>query len=188
MSKVGIRVLGKMGTKCTTINAVTSNANIVIQVIDVGLKAVALASSLVSYSEEKNRTYELRRQINMQKHVIEEAINTSKEKYEIELETLKSQMYIELKAEEKRLNNKLEIYKKEMEMKLTSIGYSYEQDKEAQRITRNICKELSIIISKVGDRIQEVSKLESDKSYMYSIQEDYRAVQANYNRLIKSII
>lgn len=188
MSKSGMKFLGSMRAKCPGLSLVSTNGNIALQVVEVGIKAVGLASSLVSYSEEKNRTQELRKQINMHKYVIEQTISTAKEKCEIELEILKNKMYIELKAEEKRLSSSLEAYKKEMELKINSINYSYKEDKEAQRITRNVCKELSVILSKIGDRIEEVSKLEIDKNYMYSLQEDYREVQSNYNRIIKSLI
>lgn len=188
MSKLGMKFLGSMGAKYPGLSSVGTNGNIALQVIEVGTKTMGLVSSFVNYSEEKNRTKELRKQINMHKYVIGETISTAKEKCEIELEILKHKMYIELKNEEKILSSSLEAYKKEIELKINNINYSYKEDKEAQRITRNMCKELSIILSKIGDRIEEVSKLETDKNYMYSLQEDYREVQANYNRIIKLLI
>lgn len=184
---VGLRFVGRLAEECPSIVINASNGNIPMLVVDVALKSIELTSSIIGYCGERNRTNEIRNQIKMQTVVLDKQVENTKILCDEQLNDLKKRLYIDFKEEKVKLQNSLDEYKRLMELKINEMNQYNKEDLETIRVVRKMCTEFDKILTKIEYAIKNVNRLEENKSYVYSLQEDFRQVQSKYNNLIKSV-
>ena len=90
----GIRFLGRLVTEGSVIITHMAEGNIAGAAIDACQQTIKMVSSIVSYTQEANRTEEVRKQINYQKDMIKKGKDMLINAQEHELEALKEKLNI----------------------------------------------------------------------------------------------
>lgn len=186
-NNVAFRFLGKMAMECSGIGYNVSTGNVAILAIDVGIKVLELAESVISYGEEKKRTNELRKQINYKKKNIDRAVEVEKEKTEKALLLLQQKLNEDLKLEKVKLAKDIDEYRRFVELNTNGFNYKYEEQKKINELVIKNARRYKVILNKIEECINIQNKDSYEKNNIYDLYEEFRKTQILYNKLIKSI-
>lgn len=186
-NNVAFRFVGKMAMDCLDIDYNASTGNMPMLVIDVGIKVLELAESLITYGEEKKRTNELRKQVNYMKKTLDRTVEIEKERAEEALYLLQQKLNEDLKLEKVKLSKEIDDYRRLLELNTNGFNYKYEEQKKINELVITNARRYKVILNKIEECINIQSKNENEKNNIQGLYEDFRETQILYNRLIKSI-
>ena len=181
---VGIRFLGRLVTEGSVIINNMAKGNIVGAAIDACQHTIKMVSSFVSYTQEANRTEEVRKQVNYQKKMIKEGEDILINTKECELNALKEKLNKKYEKVKVDLKNKLEIYKSQVELFNKKAIYAFEEQQELNNYTKKFCLECNNILEDIEKQFINIQKLDNGKE-VYYLMENYRCVQKQINNLLK---
>lgn len=179
----GIRFLGRLVTEGSVIITHMAEGNIAGAAIDACQQTIKMVSSIVSYTQEANRTEEVRKQINYQKDMIKKGKDMLINAQEHELEALKEKLNIEYKKVEVDLKNKLEIYKTQVELLNKKAIYDFKEQQQLNNCTKKFCLECNNILDDIEKQLVNIQKLDNSKE-VYYLMENYRGIQQQFNNLL----
>lgn len=186
-NNVAFRFLGKMAMDCSSIAYNASTGNVTMLAVDVGIKVLELAESVISYGEEKKRTNELRKQVNYMKQNIDRAVEIEKEKDEEALFLLQQKLNEDLKFEKVKLAKDIDEYRRFVELNMNGFNYKYEEQKKINELLITNVRRYKMILNKIEECINIQNKNADEKNNIYDLYEEFRKTQILYNKLIKSI-
>ncbi len=181
---VAIRFIGRLASEGTSIVYNLASGNTVGLAIDACQQTIALVSSMVSYSEEVNRTGEIQKQIGYKKEAIDIGIDEMKSNCDERLLILKEKLHNKYLNEKLELNNKLEFYKREISVVALKVGNNHEEEMKLRRMTQKLCGQLNSILNDIEKNILLIQDLEKDKTKLFVLQEDFRAVQQQVIKIL----
>lgn len=186
-NNTAFRFLGKMAMDCAKIYNTVDVGNILMLAVDVGIKVMELAESVISYGEEKKRTNELEKQINYKKQNIDRTVDIEKEKTEKALFLLEEKLNEDLKLEKFKLAKEIDEYRRSIELNRDGFNYKYEEQKKLNELVIKSARRYKTILNKIEQCINIQNKNADEKNNIHNLYEEFRKTQISYNKLIKSI-
>lgn len=186
-NNIAFRFVGKMANDCSGIVYNASTGNIPMLAIEVGIRVLELAESVVSYNEEKNRTNELIKQTNYLKRSMDKAVELEKEKTENALFILQEKLNQDLKLEKVKLAKEVDDYRRVIELNINGLNYKYEEQKKISELVIVNSRKYKAILNKIEECINIQNRSIDSKNNVQDLYEEYRKTQNLYNKLIKSI-
>lgn len=186
-NNVAFRFLGKMAIDCSSIAYNVSNGNIPMLAVDVGIKVLELAESVISFGEEKERTNELRKQVNYMNQTLDREVEIEEEKAEKALFLLQQKLNEELKLEKVKLSKEIDDYRRFVELNMNGFNYKYVEQKKLNELVITNARRYKGILNKIEEYINIQSQNEKEQKNIQYLYEEFRKTQILYNKLIKSI-
>lgn len=181
------RFLGKMAMDCSNTAYNASTGNVPMLAVDVGIKVLELAESVIRYGEEQKRTYELKKQMYNMKNNFDRTVEIEKEKGKEKLFFLQQKLNEDLKLEKVKLEKEIDEYRKFVELNMNGFNYKYEEQKKIDELVIINARRYKVILNKIEECINIQNKNEDEISNIHDLHEEFRKTQVLYNKLIKSI-
>ena len=181
----GVRFLGRLATEGAAIILNVAEGNVVGAAIDACQQTINMVSSIISYSEEINRTDEINKQISYKKNKLKAETEMIANFKENELNIFKEKLNRKYKKIEIDLKNKLAVYKSEVELINQKATYSFEEQKKLTDTTKKFCSNCNNILKDIEKQISNIEKLDNNKK-IYFLMENYREVQQQFIYLLRT--
>lgn len=188
-SDMAFRFLGKLST--TAIRCVNNinSGNVVCACIDAGISLIDMTSSIISCSNEFNRTTILKNQIYESKVMLDNFVNQCEKTAQLEIEyemllmikTL-DKVKLELKREEE--NMRLQVSEEKIKV-IASIEFETKRNKAVQKV-RLMIKDTITIATNTLDELHKSEDSEiRNRQQIAALEEQLRISTSQYSKMIK---